>query len=76
MTDHEHSDTGQRLGLRQVLGSVLAAFIGVQSNRNRLRDFRHGNPVHYIVAGAVMTLVFVLLIWTVVQLVLSTVGAG
>ena len=27
----------------QVVGSVLAAFFGVQSSKNKERDFKHGN---------------------------------
>jgi hypothetical protein len=56
--------------LRQVLSSVLAAGLGVQSERNRERDFTHGRPSHYIVIGLIMTFVFVLTIWGLVKLVL------
>lgn len=60
----------------QVIASVLASFIGVQSHRNRERDFKHGNVLHFIIAGIVLTVLFVLLIYTVVQLVLSNAGAA
>ncbi len=39
---------------RQTLGSVLAAFFGVQSSRNRRRDFTHGRP--WVFAGAALLL--------------------
>ncbi len=58
----------------QVVLSVLASFFGVQSHKNRERDFTHGKPEHYIVAGLLMTVVFILLIWGVVKLVLSIAG--
>lgn len=48
--------------------------LGVQSEKNRQRDFSHGKPLHFIVAGLLAALVFVLLIWAVVKLVLSSVG--
>ena len=60
--------------IRQVIGSVMASFIGVQSNRNRERDFQHGRPIHYIIAGLAMTLLFVLVVIGVVHVVLSTAG--
>lgn len=58
----------------QVIKSVLAAFIGVQSDANRHRDFTQGNPAHYIIAGFIMTLVFILVIWGIVKLVLKSAG--
>lgn len=61
----------QKLGLRQVIGSVAAAFIGVQSGRNRERDFTQGRPRDFIVMGLLFTLAFVLIVWGVVQLVVS-----
>lgn len=67
------SDNSQP-SLRQVVASVLAAFIGVQSNRNRERDFQHGKPIHYIIVGLLMTLLFVLVVIGVVHIVLSTAG--
>jgi hypothetical protein len=57
--------------LRQVVASVLAAGFGVQSERNRQRDFTHGKPGQYILVGLVLTLVFVLCLWGLVRLVLS-----
>lgn len=59
-----------KLGFRQVLGSVAAAFFGVQSGRNRERDFSHGRPRDFIVMGVLLTLVFVAVVWGVVSLVM------
>ena len=64
----------QKPSFIQVIISVLASFFGVQSNRNRMRDFQHGKPSHFIVAGLVLTLLFILTVWGVVKLVLSAVG--
>lgn len=61
---------------REVLGSVLAGMFGVQSSRNREKDFTHGKASHYIIIGLVMTLVFVLVVWGVVSLVMNLAGAG
>ena len=60
------------LGLREVVGSILAAGLGVQSSRNRERDFREGRAVVFIVAGLLFTALFIGAVYTVVSLVLST----
>jgi hypothetical protein len=61
----------KQLGIRQMIASVGAAFIGVQSNRNRERDFAHGRARDFIIMGIVFTSLFILAIWGVVQLVMS-----
>lgn len=66
----------QPLGLRQMLQSVLAAAFGVQSDRNRTRDFTRGKPSHFILLGLLFTALFVLLLFAVVRLVLHVSGAG
>lgn len=55
----------------QVIGSVLAAFFGVQSSKNKERDFKHGNHKVFIIVGILMTLVFLASVITVVQIVLA-----
>ncbi|RCX31322.1 DUF2970 domain-containing protein [Thioalbus denitrificans] len=65
---------GPGLGPWQVLSSAVAALLGVQSQRNRERDFRHGRPLPFVVAGLVLTLLFVLAVFGVVQLVLHLAG--
>ncbi|WP_181298441.1 DUF2970 domain-containing protein [Pseudomonas sp. Q2-TVG4-2] len=62
------------LTLRQMLQSVLAGALGVQSGKNRARDFSHGKPSHFILLGVGFTVVFVLVILGVVKLVLYLVG--
>lgn len=62
------------LTLRQMLHSVLAGALGVQSGKNRARDFTHGKPSHFILLGVGFTVVFVLVILGVVKLVLYLVG--
>lgn len=55
----------------QMVGSALAAAFGVQSSTNRHRDFRRGKAGPFILLGIVGTVLFVLLMWGIVQLVLS-----
>lgn len=45
--------------ITQVIKSVLAAAIGVQSNDNRLKDFTHGSLSTYVIAGLIFTVLFV-----------------
>lgn len=51
--------------------SVLAAFIGVQKKKNLEEDFAKSSATPFIVAGLLMALVFVLVVYGVVKLVLS-----
>jgi hypothetical protein len=58
----------------QVIGSTLAAAIGVQKRANRERDFSRGRPMQFIIAGILFTALFVLIVALVVRLVLSQAG--
>jgi hypothetical protein len=60
----------EKVGFWTVLKSVLSAFFGVQSGRNRERDFQHGKPIHFILVGLLATALFVLTVAGVVRLVL------
>jgi len=64
----------RRLGPLQVIGSVLAAALGVQSSKNRERDFKHGRIGVFITAGVLFTLLFIGTVVTVVLLVVSSAG--
>lgn len=59
----------------QIIGSVLASFFGVQNRKNRERDFGHGKAVHFVLAGLLVTLVFVFLVWFAVQMALHQAAA-
>jgi hypothetical protein len=62
------------LTLWEMLQSVLSAALGVQSEKNRSRDFSRGKPSHFIILGVLFTVVFVLVIFAVVKLVLHLAG--
>lgn len=70
--DVEQND--KPLSFREMLQSVLAAALGVQSAKNRSRDFSRGKPSHFIVLGVLFTGVFVLTIYGVVRVVLHFAG--
>ncbi len=67
--EHQASPENSPPTLRQMLHSVLAAAFGVQSAKNRERDFTRGKPAHFLVLGAVFTVIFAALLFGVVQLV-------
>ncbi|HSW14530.1 MAG TPA: DUF2970 domain-containing protein [Solimonas sp.] len=60
--------------LWQTVASVAASFFGVQSSKNRERDFKHGKASHFIVIGLLMTLLFALGVWMAVRLTLRSAG--
>ena len=57
--------------LTHVIKSVLAAFIGVQSNKNREIDFKHGSLPAYLIVGLIATVLFIFAIKAVVSLVIG-----
>lgn len=63
--DQEEKD----LTLLQVMGSVFAASFGVQSKENKVRDFSRGKPVHFIIAGVVFTIGFLVALVVIVNMV-------
>lgn len=46
-------------GLKEVFKSVGAAFFGVQSNKNRERDFSQGKISHFIIVGVISVALFI-----------------
>ena len=70
----DDSSQGKPPTFLQMLHSILAAAFGVQSGKNRARDFSQGKPGHFIALGLLFTLVFVLLLVGVVKLVLHLAG--
>lgn len=64
------SQDDRKLGFLQVLGSVVSSFVGVQKDATRERDFKHGRPRDFILVGVLLTILFVLSVWGVVQLVM------
>ena len=69
----DRSEPSNRKGVTvwQVLHSTLAAALGVQSRKNRARDFEHGKASHFIIAAILFTLVFIGILLTIVRAVLS-----
>lgn len=66
----------KKLSILQIIGSVFSSFFGVQKDATRERDFRHGRARDFILVGILMTVLFVLAVWGVVQLVVGLAGKG
>ena len=68
------SEGQERAGVSglQVLQSTMAAALGVQSSKNRKRDFAEGRASQFIIAGVVFTALFVGIMVLIVRTVLST----
>ncbi|MFV3383485.1 MULTISPECIES: DUF2970 domain-containing protein [Pseudomonas] len=64
----DDNDPGKPPTFWQMLQSILAAAFGVQSGKNRARDFTHGKASHFIALGTLFTLVFILALIGLVQL--------
>ena len=78
MSLNKSADDGEettRISYRQILLSTLSAFIGVQSNVNRERDFKYGKISHFILIGLLFGLVFICTLVLVVQIVMRVSGS-
>jgi hypothetical protein len=64
------SDKKSKLSMLSIFKSVLAAGFGVQKDANREKDFEQGKAIHFVIAGVVATLLFLLMLWGVVQMIL------
>ncbi len=55
--------------LLHVIKSVIAAAIGVQSNKNRKIDFEEGTLPSYLIVGFIFTILFILALIFIVSIV-------
>ena len=69
--EQEKQPEKKSINLLAVAASVLSAFFGVQSKKNKERDFTQGNHKVFIIVGAVFTLIFIATLLIIVQLVTS-----
>jgi hypothetical protein len=68
MTDPQRGD--EKPGFFSLAFSLLSAAFGVQSSRNRERDFKQGKAIHFIAGGIIFAAVFVVVIVLLVRLIL------
>ncbi len=72
--DSNGNEQVRDLGFWELVKSTSSAFIGIQSNTNRERDFSRGKISHFIWMGLLFGLMFVGTLVGVVQLVLHFTG--
>ena len=71
MSETDKKQDEPRVGLLQLVGSVLAAGFGVQSSKNRERDFKQGRFGAFVAAGIIFTVLFIGALYLVVSTVLA-----
>lgn len=75
----ENQDTTQNktqgITLFSFMGSLLAGWFGVSSQKRRERDFTHGKFSHFIIGGIIFAVLFVLMVIGIVKIVMSVAGA-
>lgn len=57
---------------KETLKSVGAAFFGVQSDKNRERDFTQGKFSHFIIAGIIAVILFIASLIAIVSLIIPS----
>lgn len=72
MPQKQASETNSTPGLISAVRSAASAALGVQSQANRERDFTSGKPAHFIIAGVLLTLVFLISIGLFVKFMIAT----
>ena len=60
----------EKNSLKQTVYSVFSAFIGVQSNKNRQRDFNQGKFSHFIIVGIIGVFIFIAVLVAIVTMVI------
>ena len=56
--------------MKDVIFSVLSSFIGIQSNKNRERDFKSSSAYYFIFFGLAITLIFIISLYIFVNFIL------
>ncbi|GMR09146.1 MAG: hypothetical protein BMS9Abin26_2160 [Gammaproteobacteria bacterium] len=72
MSDPE--ETPGKVSLRQVIGSVIASFLGVQRSDNYERDASKGRPSQYIIVGLIFTILLIMFVIGLVKFVMYLAG--
>jgi hypothetical protein len=70
----EKQDKPKKITTFSFIGSILAAGFGVQSNKNRERDFEHGKFHHFVVGGIFFAVLFIFIVIAIVKLVMHYAG--
>ena len=60
----------KKVSFLSTMSSVAAASFGVQTNKNRERDFEKGKFHHFVIGGIIFAVLFILLIIGIVKVVM------
>jgi len=75
MSENTENNKVKKVSPFTLMGSVVASAFGVQTNKNRERDFQQGKFHHFVIGGIIFAVLFVLFIVGVVKIVMSAAGA-
>ena len=70
----DKTENKKKVSLLSIMSSVTAASFGVQTNKNRERDFEQGKFHHFVIGGIVFAVLFILLIVGIVNIVMHFAG--
>lgn len=70
----DKSDNKKKVSLLSIMSSVVAASFGVQTKKNRERDFEQGEFHHFVIGGIVFAVLFILLLVGIVKVVIHYAG--
>ena len=72
--ENEQKSNNKGLPTLSLIGSLFAGAFGVQTQKNRDRDFKQGKFHHFIIGGIIFAILFVLAVAGIVKLVMSSAG--
>ena len=70
----DKKDNGKKISPFSFMGSIVAAWFGVQSKANRERDFEQGKFHHFVIGGIIFAVLFVLTVIGIVKVVMHFAG--
>ena len=70
----DKADNKKKVSLLSIMSSVIAASFGVQSKKNRERDFEQGKFHHFVIGGIIFAVLFILLLVGIVKVVMHYAG--
>ena len=74
MSEHTEDNKEKKVSPFALMGSVVASAFGVQTNKNRERDFQQGKFHHFVIGGIIFAVLFVLAVAGIVKIVMSNAG--
>jgi hypothetical protein len=74
MSEPAEDNKEKKVSPLALMGSVIASAFGVQTSKNHERDFQHGKFHHFVIAGIIFAVLFVVAVAGIVKIVMSNVG--